>query len=193
MKKMNKISYLLFPGLLFLGACNSNTGQKVENSFDTMSQKVENAIDTVKSDYRENKDENFVKDVIKANTSELHLIALAKEKGTNKELKSHAKMMEGDHKKLGEKMQAYAASKNIKVDIDSNDMKSNFDTDKAGADWDKNWVDKMADEHQKTISKFEDKQKDANDNELKTIVTNTLPTLHSHLDMVKKLQDKMQK
>lgn len=190
---MNKITYLFLSGSILLGACNSNTGQKMENAVDTVTAKVENAVDSAKANYKEDRDEDFVKDVIKANTGELHLLALAQKKGINKELKSHAKTMEADHKKMGEEMKGYAEKKGIKVDIDSSDIKSNFDDDKAGPDWDKNWVDKMVDAHQKTIDKFESKEKNAADVELKTMVSNALPTLRSHLNMVKDLQTRMQK
>lgn len=190
---MIKINYLLLSASILLGACNTQTSQKVENTMDTVGQKIENAVDTVKANFQENRDEDFVQDVIKANTKELHLLALAQKKGTNKEVKSHAKTMEADHKKMGSQMEEYAKKKNITVNIDSNDVKSDFDTDNAGADWDKKWVDKLVDEHQDVIDKFEKKEKNAKDEELKSMVSATLPTLHSHLDMMKQLQAKMQK
>lgn len=190
---MNKISFLFLSGSILLGACNTQTGQKVENAMDTAGQKIENAVDTVKANIQENRDEDFVQDVIKANAGEIHLLTLAEQKGTNKELKSHAKMMLADHKKLADQMQEYAKKKNITANIDSNDMKSSFDTDKPGADWDKNWTDKMVDAHQNTIDKFEKKEKNAKDEELKNMVSATLPTLRSHLNMMKELQAKLQK
>ena len=53
------------------------------------------------------------------------------------------------------------------------------------------WTDEMVDAHEKTISRFESAQKDVKDEELRTMITNTLPTLRSHLDMMKGLQAKM--
>ena len=49
----------------------------------------------------------------------------------------------------------------------------------------------MVDAHQQTIDKFQQAQNDVSDPDLKTIITNTLPTLHKHLDMCKVLQAKM--
>lgn len=193
MKNVQTLTFILFSGLLTLGACNSNTEEKMESTMDTISQKVDNAVDSAKSNIAEYRDENFVEDVIKANTEEMHLLALATKKGTDKELKGHAKMMMADHKKMGMEMGDYAKKKGIAVDVDSSDMKSNMDDDAAGADWDRNWVDKMVSAHEDVISKFEKKEQNAGDEELKAMVSKTLPTLRSHLDMVKGLQAKMQK
>ena len=51
----------------------------------------------------------------------------------------------------------------------------------------------MVDEHEKVINKFEDAQNKAIDQELKDMVSKTLPTLHKHLDMMKDLQAKLTK
>jgi len=194
MKQIIKpINYLLIAGICILAACKNNTtSEKIKSAVDTMSAKVQNAVDTAKARYDQSKDADFVKDVSKANASELHLLALGIQKG-GKDVKASAHHMQADHKKLGEEMSAYAAKNNIKVDIDSSNLRSNMDDDKAGIDWDKNWVNKMVDDHEKTVKKFEDNQNDVKDPELKALIGKTLPTLHMHLDMAKQLQAKMNK
>lgn len=194
MKQIIKpINCLLIAGLFSFAACkNNNTGEKIQSAVDTVSAKVQNAVDTAKAKYDQYKDADFVKDVSKANASELHLIALGIQKG-GKDVKASAHHMQADHKKLAEEMNAYAAKNKITVDIDSSNFRSNMDDDKAGPDWDKNWVNKMVDEHEKTIKKFEDNQNDVKDPELKALITKTLPTLHMHLDMAKELQTKLSK
>lgn len=137
-----------------------------------------------------NPDATFVMDVAKANAGEMDMLQAGIDKGTNKMLKEDAKKMLDDHKKLAQQAQDYATKKNITLQqpgaMDMTDMNS-----KTGKDWDKAWVDKMVAGHQATIAKFESAQNTVQDPELKTWITNTLPTLHKHLDMVTQLQGSM--
>ncbi|XZF15033.1 DUF4142 domain-containing protein [Chitinophagaceae bacterium MMS25-I14] len=184
---------LILSGLLLVVSCSDQTQNKVSDTADTAVAKVENKVDEIKQDMKENKDANFVKDVLDANTKELHLLSLGETKGTSKELRNDAKKMMPDHEKMGADMKAYADKKGIDARVDSSNMKSSMDDDKAGADWDKNWADRMVEDHQKTVKKFEDAQNDVSDPELKDMITKTLPTLRMHLDMALTLQGKMKK
>ena len=62
---------------------------------------------------------------------------------------------------------------------------------KTGADRDKEWISFMISAHEKAIGKFEGAQNNVTDPELKTMIANTLPTLHAHLDMLNKAKDGM--
>ena len=73
----------------------------------------------------------------------------------------------------------------------ADDALASLDKNTAGADWDKAWVNKMADAHQDAIKMYEKETGDAKDAELKTLVTDALPALSSHYDMMKMMQDKM--
>lgn len=185
--------FTLVATMIVAASCNENTQNKVSDKVDTVTTKVEDKIAGVKEDYKEKKDANFVSDVIKANTKELHLLTLATQKGTNKSVKSEAKMMIPDHESMGKDMSTYAMNKGIKTDVDSNDMKTDFDDKKAGTDWDKDWADKMVDEHQKMVSKFQDAQNDVTDPELKKMIVATIPVLQKHLSMALELQGKLKK
>lgn len=190
---MNKkhISSLFLGTLLFTAACNSSTTENIKNEADTIAEKVDNVVDTMKANIAENREENFVKDVVKANAQELHLLALAQTKSASKSIKSAAKHMEADHKKMGETMMDYATKKNIDAKVEDSDISHDFDDKTAGADWDRDWVDKMVDEHEKMVKKFENESTDAKDADLKAIVDGALPTLRMHLDMAKEMQAKM--
>jgi putative membrane protein len=65
--------------------------------------------------------------------------------------------------------------------------------DKKGAEWDKEWIDDMVEMHEKDVKKFEEAQNDVADPELKTMVSEALPVLRSHLDMTKQIKAKMDK
>jgi len=129
------------------------------------------------------------------NAMELKVLQAGMDKGTSKELKAHAKMMIADHKKLGAKVKAYADKKSYSVPMDDNgkadDALSSIDKNSAGKDWDKAWADKMVDAHQNAISLFEKYATTVKDPELQNMITDALPTLRSHLEMVKNLQSSL--
>ena len=138
-----------------------------------------------------NKNQQFVTDVLAANAHEIVMLQSGIDKGTNKMLKDDAKKMIADHKGLAQELTDYANKNNIAIPAADNSMDMSDMDSKTGKDWDKAWVDKMVEGHQKTIAKFETAQNEVTDPALKTMITNTLPTLHKHLDMVQKLQDNM--
>jgi putative membrane protein len=172
-------------------SCDSPTSEKVEEKIDTMAARVENKVDNA-LDRDENKE--FVNDAVENNNKELYLLALGRKMGTSSELRNAAKEMEADHKKMGEEVLAFAKTKGIALDdVDTTDTNHDMATRDKGAEWDKDWVDKMVNDHEKDVKLFEDAVDDVEDAELKTWINNTLPTLRHHLEMAKKMQDKMKK
>jgi len=137
-----------------------------------------------------NKDADFINDVAVSNAKEIAWLQAGIDNG-GKDVKEHAKMMKKDHEQLAQQVKDYAGKKNIALPPDQDYSKDVDMGNKKGKDWDKAWVDKMVDEHQKTIDKFQKAQNEVSDAELKTMITNTLPTLQKHLDMCKTLQGKM--
>ncbi len=207
--RMKKIITLLnmlsLSALLSVTACNNSANDKTTNVADTVTTRVDtamqdtkqaaqNAVNDVKGD-NGNPDSNFVVKATAANMEEIALIKAGMDMGTSKELKMHAKMMMTDHKGLAAKVKAYSAGKHYTLP-DNDNGKSADDMDKLnknskGADWDKAWASMMVDKHNDAIDLFEKGQNNVKDADLKALITNTLPTLHSHLDMMKQLQDKL--
>jgi putative membrane protein len=114
-------------------------------------------------------------------------------KGTSKEVKQHATMMLKDHEKIGATVKDYL-SKHSNITMPSVDTANVVDiNDKSGADWDKAWVDKMVDDHSALLDKLNSSKTEVKDADLNKIIMNTIPTVQSHLSMVKMMQDKMKK
>jgi len=147
-----------------------------------MTEEANKAATTVTEAVKKNPDSTFVAEVVVTNNEEIKLLQEGIDKGTDKALKSHAKMMLGDHNNLKKKLLAYAASKSYPVmSNDEGDAAKKISdmSSKTGKDWEKAWADLMFSGHEKTIGKFEGAQNQVNDGELKTMITNTLPTLHN--------------
>lgn len=186
----NNLKSLAFIALLSstaLFSCGDNTGDHTDDHADTTT-----TTNTGMNDNRDD-DADFLSDAVEANTMELRALTLGEQKGSS-EVKSHAQHMIADHKQLGEQVASYISSKSLTLeDVDTNDVDNDLNNKAAGKEFDKAWADKMVNDHEKVIRMFEDAQDDVKDPELKTMITNAIPKLRSHLDMSKQLQEKMNK
>ncbi|HYD22359.1 MAG TPA: DUF4142 domain-containing protein [Flavipsychrobacter sp.] len=191
MKLTSKAACLLIAGGLFVASCGSGANES-ETSDTTLADKMEAAVDTVQAAMAGNPDQDFIKDAVEMNTKELAWLDAGMKMGMDKEVKGHAKMMMADHEKMGTEVKDYAGKKGLEVpnvdtagEVDINEKK--------GKDWDRKWAEKMVDDHQKVIKRFENAQNDVKDEELRTMISSTLPKLRSHLEMSEKLRDKLSK
>lgn len=199
---LSRLKYLSMAGIVLVSACEgSKTTNKVENTAETVGNKVENAAEAVGNKVENtatnvaNKvgtytDQEFVTDVLKANAEEIVWMNAALNKGTDAELRSHARMMLADHKKTGKDFTEYASKMNYKMPQLDTANAVNIGK-KVGKDWDEEWAEDMVDAHQKLIGKFEDKQDDVQDPELVILLDKTLAVLRTHLDMAKQLEKRL--
>jgi putative membrane protein len=149
--------------------------------------------DAALEDRDDEKDADFIVNTIAANYCEVKLAQLAKNRSKDAGVKEIANMLETDHNKVINQLKGYAAKNGISVPLeeteehkkDINDLASESDPDK----FDEKWCDILEDNHEKTIDKFEKRLNRTEDLELKNWITETLPSLKSHLDMLKKRED----
>lgn len=164
----------------------SNLDDRAKSGVDSLADKINSIFSSG------NPDSSFVLNAGTQNEDEMKLLQAGIDKGTSAELKSHAKMMLADHKKMGQEVKAYAAKKKYKT-FDASESKAademkDLNSHTAGKDWDKAWSDKLVAGHEKTIRLFEKGQNNVKDSTLNGMITKTLPTLHSHLTMSQSLQ-----
>jgi putative membrane protein len=155
-----------------------------------------NTGNNMSSSNGKSEDYNFVVRAATTNNAELRVLQSAMDKGTDKELKSHVKMMLADHKQLGAKVKAYSAKKGYTLpdgDNGASDGEMNKLNGKKGKDYDKELTDHLVSAHKDAINLFETEQTKVSDPELKTMIGSSLATLHSHLNMMNRMQDKMGK
>lgn len=144
---------------------------------------------------KDEKDAEFVAEVVASNFAEIELAKLASTRSDNAQVKDVAKMLEADHSKLLTELQAFAGTKAITVPTEPEDdaKKKIEDLTKEEdiKDFNKEWCKEMADKHEKTIEKFEDRAEKTEDADLKTWITQTLPHLRTHLDKVKACEESL--
>jgi putative membrane protein len=140
------------------------------------------------------KPEDFMKEAAIGGLTEVELGKLASTKAVNAEVKKFGQMMVDDHSKANAELKALAAKKNITLPTEPDSShKSTIDELKgeSGANFDKEYVDEMVDDHEKDVAEFEKQAQNSPDPDVKAFAAKTLPTLKKHLDAIKAIEAKM--
>lgn len=181
---MKKVSFLL---LLILSAwtfqsCNSTSNKD----------SAEQAEEANEAKGQPEDDSEFAIKAASGGMMEVELGRLAAEKAQNPKVKDFGTMMVTDHSKANEELKALAASKNITIPatLSEDHQKHVEDLSKlSGAEFDREYVKLMVDDHQEDIDLFKDASYNAKDPDVKAFAGKTLPTLQKHYDAVKAIQD----
>jgi len=136
-----------------------------------------------------------------ANDGEIPIAKLAETKAGNADVKAYAKMLVADHTKMLADVKALATKQSITPDTTMDDVKDAMGhardelkdlTDKAkGADWDKDFIGKMVDDHQKVLDKLQDAVKNTSDSTITKALTAASGKVQQHLTKAQELQAKL--
>jgi putative membrane protein len=104
-----------------------------------------------------NADRDFVRDVVSANTAEIQMATLALQRASDNNVKKFAQMMVTDHNQAGQKLNAVASQHQLAPAAAGDAAKNPAEAfaDKRGADFDREYADKMVDAHQDLVDKLE--------------------------------------
>ena len=138
---------------------------------------------------------------IVANTGEVELGKLAQKKATHADVKTFAKMMVTDHSAMLADTKKLGAKLSVTADTAADDARDLMNhgrdamkelTEKAaGADWDKNYMDKMVDGHKDVLSKLQDAAKNTPDAQLKTALESAVGKVQTHLTKAEDIRAKL--
>ena len=137
---------------------------------------------------------NFWTTATQGGTAEVELGQIAQTKAANPEVKNFARMMVEDHTKANTELKSLAAKKNITLPTTMNSGNQATLTELqnlVGADFDREYVAAMVDDHEADVQLFESQAADDSDPDAKAFAAKTLPTLRKHLEMIKGIQAKM--
>jgi putative membrane protein len=138
-------------------------------------------------------DQEFARQAAIAGMVEIQTSELALKRGLTGDDKQFADMMIDDHKKADKELKAIAEKKGITLPT-TLDEKSHEKVDKLGKANDKEFAERyfecQIDAHKKAVDLFEDEADKGKDPDLKAFAIATLPTLKTHLDHAKKMEDK---
>jgi putative membrane protein len=131
-------------------------------------------------------DTDFMREAAIGGMSEVELGKLASSKAAGSEVKGFGQMMVSDHSKANEELKALAAKKNVTHKSTMTALQA-----KSGADFDREYVSEMIEDHEKDVAAFQDKSQNASDPDVKAFAAKTLPTLRKHLEAIRTVQAKM--
>jgi putative membrane protein len=188
-------------------ACNNNrTANREAGTTGTASSDVSNS------------DKNFVSDQLSDGMAEVELANVAKDHAASADVKQFAQMMIDDHTQAGDQLKQIATSNAIPLDTKIDDKHKDL-MDKLsklnGADFDKEYMSAMVDDHQDAVSDLRsrvDENRSASDRltgknpenpaavkpeqsdnrvtmSINQWAATTLPTIEQHLDRAKQIKD----
>lgn len=133
-----------------------------------------------------------------ANTAEIQEGKLGAQKATNAQVKAFARLLQTDHQKMLDEGSQYASNSNVVPDTmrddvrdalkDAHDEYKDLSDKKAGKDWDKEFIDKQVDGHQKTLDKLQQLEQSTTDSTLKAMLTKAAGKVQEHLTKAQDLK-----
>lgn len=139
-------------------------------------------------------DREFFTKAAQGGISEVKMAQLVVGKTQNQEVKAFAQRMIADHTKANDELKALAAKKSVTLPMDVSDSQRDDYDDLAkltGAEFDKEYVSLMVDDHNEDVEEFGEQANEANDADLRAFAAKTLPILQSHQAQIKAIQSKM--
>jgi putative membrane protein len=138
-------------------------------------------------------DQAFMMEAGAGGMAEVEMGRLAARKGQSAEVKAFGQRMVRDHSKANSELMLLAKRKGVTLPSELNEEQKAGKkklSSLSGADFDREYMSMMVDDHNKDVKAFEDKAANAGDPDLKRFVVKTLPTLKVHQSMANKIKAK---
>jgi putative membrane protein len=139
-------------------------------------------------------DSDFMTEAAGGGMAEVELGKLASTKAQSADVKKFAQMMIADHTKANTELKALATGKGATLPTEPDAAHKSMMTELqglSGAAFDKAYIAGQLADHEKTVKLFQTQVQSGTDAEIKAFATKNLPTLQSHLEMVRNLNNKM--
>lgn len=189
------LSAALIAGLLFNVGCSSkkdstDTAEKINDN------KIENgSTETMASDTKSDSKDvaEYMVDLSNTGLTEYEMSKVAAERATSATVKEYAKETVSQHAKDEQELKDEASKYNITLPStlsnDSQDMLTKLRDEKKGTDFDKKYLDDMADVNDKAISKAKNLIDNTTQPGLKDFVQKLMTDDQQHMDKAKMLKD----
>jgi putative membrane protein len=140
-------------------------------------------------------DSTFIMEAAIGGMMEVESGNLAQQNAANARVKNFGSMMITDHSKANDELKNFASSRGMTLPAAlPDDLKNHLEEMRKmkGRSFDSHYINMMAEDHQKTIDKFEKQSNSGGDAQLKSWAISTLPVLKKHLDSVQAIKKGMQ-
>jgi putative membrane protein len=139
-------------------------------------------------------DMQFATTAAKGSIAEVALGQMAATKAQSADVKAFGQRMATDHKKAGDELNAAGKADGVTIPQGLTG-EHNADAQKlsklSGAEFDREYMKLMVDDHKKDIALFEKESNSGKDSNVKQFAARTLPTLKEHLRMAEEIESKM--
>lgn len=188
------LGILALSGTMLVFSCKQET--KPEDTKETAEELNDAA--TANDSIGEAKEDDSAYLVAAAETDlmEIELGKLALSKTSNAKTKELANMMIEQHTKASGKLKPLAESKQMMIPSSLTEKGKEHYEDlnkKTGKDFDETYADMMVKGHEDAIEKMKDAAEDAKDADIRKWAADMLPTLNTHLEHSKMLQEQIKK
>jgi putative membrane protein len=136
----------------------------------------------------------FAGNAAQGGMAEVEMGRLAAQRASDPVVKAFGERMISDHSKGNAELKSVASKKGLQLPADMNsEQKSEIDklSKLSGAEFDKQYMSAMVDDHEKDVKEFETQANSGNDADIKSFATRTLPTLQEHLKMAQAAAQKV--
>ena len=184
-----------------MGACKAKDGERATADSIAMAESAAAADTTPRANVSNEgwTDAQILAFAAAGDSGEIAEGKLAQTKATNAQVKAFGKQLVTDHQAMLRDGRQFATAHNITPDSTKNDVtdlrKDARDelkdlTDKqAGADWDKEFLDKQIDGHKEVLGKLQDAAKATTDSSLRQMLTKASGKVQEHLTKAQALKD----
>ena len=174
---------------------NSSLNSSAYNTSNSMNSNMNSAMsNSSNSNGSASAVEDFLKEASQGGMAEVELGKLAATKATSADIKKFGQMMVDDHSKANSELKALAAKKGITLPTETDSShKATIEDMKnlTGADFDKEYVENMYEDHKHDVAAFEEESSSNPDPDVKAFATKTLPVLRKHLEAIEAIRAKM--
>jgi putative membrane protein len=141
---------------------------------------------------RSGDDRKFIEKAAVGGVTEVEMGKLGQQKASSGQVKQFAARMAQDHSKANDQLKQLAQAKGVAVPA-APDKSHQSEMDKlaklSGAQFDKQYMSHMVEDHEKTVAEFKKASESAKDSEVKAFAAKTLPTLQDHLTQAQSLNE----
>ncbi|MBE9209795.1 DUF4142 domain-containing protein [Nostoc sp. LEGE 06077] len=135
-------------------------------------------------------DRQFINEAAQGGLAEVKLGQLASQRAANNEVKQFGLRMVQDHTQVNTQLKQLAARKGVKLPTALNRENQQLQerlSKLSGANFDREYMTHMVQDHQKDVSAFQTEAQQGQDPDVKAFAAQTLPTLQEHLQQARSI------
>ena len=194
-----RATILSLSGLLVVAACSKGADSRADSAAGGVGDTSAAATPAPTPTPAPLTDQNIVAKIGAADSAEIALAKLAESKATNAGVKSYARLLVTDHSSHAKALAALEKKADLTPQPPANDMSAQdeqqtldrFKSLEKGITFDTAFVNYEVEDHQKVLTEVQSLEQQAQQPDLKALLTKTIPTLQKHLDRAQALQKQL--